>query len=113
MSNGNPATATSPAPAVAPDPVQLEYSKALESLRARQFNQAIPALKNFIDSRSNAPQVADAQYWLGVAYTAERQWKTPSRHINLSLMATPITLKSQKHYAISEIVTANWVIKLA
>ncbi|GAB2946491.1 tol-pal system protein YbgF [Aquaspirillum soli] len=75
MSNGNPATATSPAPAVAPDPVQLEYSKALESLRARQFNQAIPALKNFIDSRSNAPQVADAQYWLGVAYTAERQWK--------------------------------------
>lgn len=76
------------APTPTADPVGAEYDKALAQLRNRNFKQAIPALKTFINANPTAKQTPDARYWLGVAYNAERQFQpaidTYQRFIELS-----------------------------
>ncbi|WP_046158654.1 tol-pal system protein YbgF [Chromobacterium vaccinii] len=51
-----------------------DYDKALNLLRARDFPNAINALSLFIQQNPQAPQAAEANYWLGVAHTALRQY---------------------------------------
>ncbi|AUH52955.1 tol-pal system protein YbgF [Chromobacterium sp. ATCC 53434] len=51
-----------------------DYDKALNLLRARDFPHAINALALFIQQNPQAPQAAEASYWLGVAHTAMRQY---------------------------------------
>ncbi|OWY41000.1 tol-pal system protein YbgF [Xenophilus sp. AP218F] len=51
-----------------------DYDKALDLLRARNFPKAIEALNLYIQRNPQAPQAADASYWLGVAHTALRQY---------------------------------------
>ncbi|AXE29926.1 tol-pal system protein YbgF [Chromobacterium phragmitis] len=51
-----------------------DYDKALNLLRARDFPNAINALSLFIQQNPQAPQAAEASYWLGVAHTALRQY---------------------------------------
>ena len=62
------------------DPKQAEeatqtYERALTLLREREFPKAIWLLKTFPEKHPGASQQADAQYWLGAAYAADRQWK--------------------------------------
>ncbi|KMN77056.1 tol-pal system protein YbgF [Chromobacterium alkanivorans] len=51
-----------------------DYDKALNLLRARDFAKAADALRGFIEQNPQAPQVAEATYWLGVSHTALRQY---------------------------------------
>ncbi|OHX13391.1 tol-pal system protein YbgF [Chromobacterium sphagni] len=51
-----------------------DYDKALNLLRARDFPNAINALGLYIQQNPQAPQAAEASYWLGVAHTALRQY---------------------------------------
>ncbi|UTH75748.1 tol-pal system protein YbgF [Chromobacterium sp. IIBBL 290-4] len=51
-----------------------DYDKALNLLRSRDFPRAINALSLFIQQNPQAPQAAEASYWLGVAHTALRQY---------------------------------------
>lgn len=51
-----------------------DYDKALELLRNRDFTNAIPALQNYLAANPSGDQASDAQYWLGVAHTALRQY---------------------------------------
>ncbi|XLM22236.1 tol-pal system protein YbgF [Chromobacterium piscinae] len=51
-----------------------DYDKALNLLRARDFPNAVNALSLFIQQNPQAPQAAEASYWLGVAHTALRQY---------------------------------------
>ncbi|QEL57382.1 tol-pal system protein YbgF [Chromobacterium paludis] len=51
-----------------------DYDKALNLLRARDFPNAINALAAFLQQNPQAPQAAEASYWLGVAHTALRQY---------------------------------------
>jgi tol-pal system protein YbgF len=51
-----------------------DYDKALNLLRARDFPNAVNALSLFIQQNPQAPQAAEAAYWLGVAHTALRQY---------------------------------------
>lgn len=83
-SASTPAASTTAAPATAAasntsaanaEAVSTEFNKALDILRARNFAAAVTALKGFISKNPEARQAADAQYWLGVAYTAEKQYQ--------------------------------------
>lgn len=69
------APAASNASAATSETVTAEFNKALDTLRARNFAAAVTALKGFISKNPEARQAADAQYWLGVAYTAEKQYQ--------------------------------------
>ncbi|POZ63114.1 tol-pal system protein YbgF [Chromobacterium alticapitis] len=51
-----------------------DYDKALNLLRARDFPNSINALGAFLQQNPQAPQAAEASYWLGVAHTALRQY---------------------------------------
>ncbi len=68
-------TAAKPADAKPVDEATQEYDRALTLLRNRDFAKAITALKGFADKYPDARQQADAHYWLGMAYAAERQCK--------------------------------------
>lgn len=51
-----------------------EFEKALGVLRLRDFPRAIEALQRFLSANPGSAQVPDAEYWLGVAHTAQRQY---------------------------------------
>ncbi|MDF0604823.1 tol-pal system protein YbgF [Neisseriaceae bacterium TC5R-5] len=53
---------------------RAEYDQALDLLRAREFPQAANAFRNFIQQNPQAAQIPDANYWLGVAHTALKQY---------------------------------------
>lgn len=51
-----------------------DYDHALNLLRARDFPHAIEALQSYLSANPSGDQAPDAQYWLGVAHTALRQY---------------------------------------
>jgi tol-pal system protein YbgF len=57
-----------------PPPKVDQYAQALDQLRARDFPDAIEALQSYLNANPNGDQAPDAQYWLGVAHTALRQY---------------------------------------
>lgn len=51
-----------------------DFERALGLLRNRDFPHAVEALQRFITANPGSAQVPDAEYWLGVAHTAQRQY---------------------------------------
>ncbi|POA96830.1 tol-pal system protein YbgF [Chromobacterium sinusclupearum] len=69
-----PAAAAQQQAAAGDSQASPDYDKALNLLRARDFPNAVNALSLFIQQNPQAPQAAEAAYWLGVAHTALRQY---------------------------------------
>jgi tol-pal system protein YbgF len=70
--------ATSPVapaePVTAKTQTVQDFDKALDLLRNRDFPHAITALQNYLAANPSGDQASDAQYWLGVAHQALRQY---------------------------------------
>jgi tol-pal system protein YbgF len=74
-----PAAATATVPAVAADPQQLEqereaYQKAFELLRELRYEQATTAFRDFLVNYPTGRYAHIAQYWLGEAAYARRDF---------------------------------------
>jgi len=52
------------------------YGQAFNSLKEGKYQQAIIAFKNFQQSYPDSAYCANAQYWLGEAYSVTRDYKT-------------------------------------
>jgi len=69
-----------PSPTVAParpapkNPEQ-EYAAALATYRAREHGQAVIEFKDFIAQYPKHPLAGNAQYWIGEAYWAQRDYR--------------------------------------
>src|SRR5262249_44488789 len=69
-----------PSPTVAParpapkNPEQ-EYAAALATYRAREHGQAVIDFKDFIAQYPKHPLAGNAQYWIGEAYWAQRDYR--------------------------------------
>ncbi|SCK10584.1 YbgF trimerization domain-containing protein [Vogesella sp. LIG4] len=61
------------APAAAVAPVDAALSHALDTLRKRDFSNAVGQLKGVMDSYPGSSQSIEANYWLGVAHTMLQQ----------------------------------------
>ena len=79
----SPATALAPAPlerpreAQTPRPIPPEqvYAAALQAFRAREHGQAVLDFLDFIAKYPRHPLAANAQYWIGEAYYAQRDYR--------------------------------------
>jgi tol-pal system protein YbgF len=78
-----PRTSTPPAPSVVPakpgpkaagNPEQ-EYAAALATYRAREHGQAVIDFMDFIAKYPKHPLAGNAQYWIGEAYWAQRDYR--------------------------------------
>src|SRR5206468_6868813 len=72
-----PAAAPAPMPAqarrsIAPEQV---YNAALQTFRAREHGQAVLDFLDFIAKYPRHPLAANAQYWIGEAYYAQRDYR--------------------------------------
>ena len=70
----SPGALNASAPAAASAEPSPSLDPALNLLRNRDFANAITALELYIKQNPNDPQTPDANYWLGVAHTALRQY---------------------------------------
>lgn len=52
------------------------YSEAFNTLKAGRYQDAIKAFKGFQKDYPESPYSANAQYWLGEAYSVSRDYKT-------------------------------------
>ncbi len=72
---GDASAAQGEAPALAaPAAVDAALAGALDTLRKRDFAQAVPQLKAVMDRYPGSTQAVEANYWLGVAHTALKQY---------------------------------------
>ncbi|AXK38664.1 tol-pal system protein YbgF [Crenobacter cavernae] len=51
-----------------------DYERAMTLLKGRDFPKAIEALQKYLAANPDGDQAPDAQYWLGVAHTAQKQY---------------------------------------
>jgi tol-pal system protein YbgF len=73
MTPPSPAPAK-PAPKTGGSPEQ-EYAAALATYRAREHGQAVLDFVDFIAKYPKHPLAANAQYWIGEAYWAQRDYR--------------------------------------
>src|SRR5438445_105811 len=59
-------------PALAPEQV---YNTALQTFRSREHGQAVLDFLDFIAKYPRRPLAANAQYWIGEAYYAQRDYR--------------------------------------
>ncbi|TCP15207.1 tol-pal system protein YbgF [Crenobacter luteus] len=69
-----PASAVAPPPAEEKAQAGPDFERALTLLRNRDFPKATDALQRYLAANPAADQAPDAQYWLGVAHTAQKQY---------------------------------------
>jgi tol-pal system protein YbgF len=70
----SPATPATPAPKAHGNPEQ-EYAAALATYRAREHGQAVIDFIDFIAKYPKHPLAGNAQYWIGEAYWAQRDYR--------------------------------------
>jgi len=72
-----PVAAPAPMPAQAPRSIAPEqvYNAALQAFRAREHGQAVLDFLDFIAKYPRHPLAANAQYWIGEAYYAQRDYR--------------------------------------
>src|SRR5262249_19765533 len=59
----------------APKNPEQEYAAALATYRAREHGQAVIDFKDFIAQYPKHPLAGNAQYWIGEAYWAQRDYR--------------------------------------
>ena len=59
----------------APDNPEQEYAAALATYRAREHGQAVIDFLDFIAKYPKHPLAGNAQYWIGEAYWAQRDYR--------------------------------------
>ena len=69
-----PSPTVAPARPVPKNPEQ-EYAAALATYRAREHGQAVIEFKDFIAKYPKHPLAGNAQYWIGEAYWAQRDYR--------------------------------------
>ena len=84
--------------AIAPaasDPVQARaaYQRALDLLKQSQYDQSIEALRKFLLAHPRTEYADNAQYWLGEAYYANRQFGQALIEYNALLQRYPDSQK--------------------
>jgi TolA-binding protein len=57
------------------EPPEQAYGAALTTFRAREHGQAVLDFLDFIATYPRHPLVANAQYWIGEAYYAQRDYR--------------------------------------
>lgn len=70
------ATAAAPAPVSGDKNGKSAYTQAFNTLKEGKYQQAILAFNNFQQSYPESVYGANAQYWLGEAYSVSRDYKT-------------------------------------
>ena len=70
----SPTMPAQPAPKAAGNPEQ-EYAAALATYRAREHGQAVIDFMDFIAKYPKHPLAGNAQYWIGEAYWAQRDYR--------------------------------------
>lgn len=79
----------------ASDPTQARaaYQRALDLLKQSQYNQSIEALRKFLMAHPRTEYADNAQYWLGEAYYANRQFGQALIEYNALLQGYPDSQK--------------------
>ena len=79
----------------ASDPTQARaaYQQALDLLKQSQYNQSIEALRKFLLAHPRTEYADNAQYWLGEAYYANRQFGQALIEYNALLQGYPDSQK--------------------
>ena len=79
----------------ASDPTQARaaYQRALDLLKQSQYNQSIEALRKFLLAHPRTEYADNAQYWLGEAYYANRQFGQALIEYNALLQGYPDSQK--------------------
>ena len=93
-----PSTADPGRLAIAPaasDPAQarVAYQQALDLLKQSQYDQSIEALRKFLLAHPGTEYADNAQYWLGEAYYANRQFGQALIEYNALLQGYPDSQK--------------------
>lgn len=62
---------------------QLSYVAAYEYVKQKKYQQAIPAMQDFIAAYPDGPYVANAHYWLGELYGVTGEYKKALSEFNV------------------------------
>jgi tol-pal system protein YbgF len=73
-----PAAPPPPQPAEAePSPAEAKaYQAALDQFKLGNYSLAVAAMQGFLVTYPNSPLAANAQYWIGMAYSGQRDYKS-------------------------------------
>lgn len=89
-STTNPAYAS---PNTGPADEQISYLKAYELIKNKRFPEAVTAMQNFIVKYPSGAYSANAEYWLGELYLAERNYPNAISHFDSVLQKYPTSNK--------------------
>ncbi len=91
-----PQDGAAPAPVEpAPTPAEREaYQKAFDLLRELRYEQAIDGFRNFLKSYPTGRYAPSAQYWLGEAFYARREFAKAITEYQLLLQRYPASTKA-------------------
>jgi tol-pal system protein YbgF len=72
-----PPSSAAPAPEGEPSPAETRaYQAALDQFKLGNYPLAVAAMQGFLVTYPNSPLAANAQYWVGMAYSGQRDYKS-------------------------------------
>lgn len=80
-------------PNTSPADEQISYLQAFELVKGKQFPEALTAMRGFIAKYPNGYYTANAQYWLGELYLAEKNYSDAISHFDVVLQQYPSSNK--------------------
>lgn len=72
---------------------QISYLQAYELVKSKQFPDAVRAMQSFITKYPNGYYTANAQYWLGELYLADKNYTDAIAHFAVVLQQYPSSNK--------------------
>lgn len=80
-------------PNTSPADEQISYLQAFELVKSKQFPEALTAMRGFVAKYPNGYYTANAQYWLGELYLAEKNYSDAISHFDVVLQQYPSSNK--------------------
>lgn len=80
-------------PNTSPADEQISYLQAYELVKSKQFPEAVSAMQGFISKYPNGYYSANAQYWLGELYLADKNYSNAISHFDVVLQQYPSSNK--------------------
>lgn len=80
-------------PNTSPADEQISYLQAFELVKSKQFPKALTAMRGFIAKYPDGYYTANAQYWLGELYLAEKNYPDAISHFDIVLQRYPSSNK--------------------
>lgn len=80
-----PVAAANAASKANPADEQISYFAAYELVKNKKYDQAIVAMQNFVQKYPQGSFTANAEYWLGELYLAQKDYKQSIAHFDIVL----------------------------